>query len=96
VVVVSRDRALLADAEAEGAWGLLETTPGLNPALTQAAHFAGDRGATGLLVLPADLPLLTAHDLETMLTYIAPHPNPLPIGERVGVRRRGRQIHKRR
>jgi 2-phospho-L-lactate guanylyltransferase len=63
----------------------LEIAPGLNPALTQAAHFAGDRGATGVLVLPADLPLLTAHDLETMLTYIAPHPQPFsPRGRGVG------------
>jgi 2-phospho-L-lactate guanylyltransferase len=67
VVVVSRDRALLADARAEGAWGLLETETGLNPALTQAARFTGEKGATGVLVLPADLPLLTARDLETIL-----------------------------
>jgi 2-phospho-L-lactate guanylyltransferase (CobY/MobA/RfbA family) len=68
VVVVSRDRALLADAKAQGAWGLLETTPGLNPALTQGARFAQARGAEGLLVLPTDLPRLTIHDLETILT----------------------------
>ena len=67
VVVVSRDRALLADAKAQGVWGLLETTPGLNPALTQGARFAQARGADGLLVLPTDLPRLTIHDLETML-----------------------------
>ena len=67
VVVVSRDRALLADAKAQGAWGLLETTPGLNPALTQGARFAQARGADGLLILPTDLPRLTVYDLETML-----------------------------
>jgi 2-phospho-L-lactate guanylyltransferase len=67
VVVVSRDRALLADAKAQGAWGLLETTPGLNPALTQGARFAQARGAGGLLVLPTDLSRLTIHDLETIL-----------------------------
>jgi 2-phospho-L-lactate guanylyltransferase len=68
VVVVSRDRALLADAEAHGAWGLAEAQAGLNPALAQAARFARDRGATGLLVLPADLPRLTATDLECILS----------------------------
>ena len=67
VVVVSRDRALLAQVKAMGAWGLLEASPGLNPALTQAARFAQIRGAGGVLVLPTDLPRLTAHDLETIL-----------------------------
>jgi 2-phospho-L-lactate guanylyltransferase len=67
VLVVSRDQAVLSEAEALGAWGLLETSPGLNPALTQAAHFALDRGAGGLLVLPTDLPWLTASDLESIL-----------------------------
>jgi 2-phospho-L-lactate guanylyltransferase (CobY/MobA/RfbA family) len=78
VVVVSRDLGLLEEVRAEGAWGLVEETPGLNPALTQAAHFAADRGAAGVLVLPADLPLLTAADLEAMLAYIAPKVPPSP------------------
>lgn len=67
VVVVSRDRALLADAKAQGAWGLLETVLGLNPALTQGARFAQARGADSLLVLPTDLPRLTTYDLEAIL-----------------------------
>jgi 2-phospho-L-lactate guanylyltransferase len=74
VVVVSRDWELLDEAQAEGACGLAEASPGLNPALAQAARWAGERGAAGVLVLPADLPLLTAHDLEAMLGYIAPPP----------------------
>jgi 2-phospho-L-lactate guanylyltransferase len=78
VVVVSRDEALLEEVQAEGAWGLVEATPGLNPALAQAAHFAGERGAAGILVLPADLPLLTAADLEAILDYIAPRVPPSP------------------
>ncbi len=75
VVVVSRDETLLEEMRAEGAWGLVEGTPGLNPALTQAARFAGERCAAGVLVLPADLPLLTAADLEAILTYITPSPS---------------------
>lgn len=67
VVVVSRDRALLMHAKAAGAWGLLETSPGLNPALTQAARFAQVRGASGVLILPTDLPRLKAQDLEAIL-----------------------------
>jgi 2-phospho-L-lactate guanylyltransferase len=73
VVVVSRDETLLEEVQAEGAWGLVEETPGLNPALAQAARFAVDRGAAGVLVLPADLPLLTAADLEAIMAYIAPY-----------------------
>jgi 2-phospho-L-lactate guanylyltransferase len=67
VVVVSCDRSLLADAKAQGAWELLEGTPGLNPALTQAGRFAQAHGADGLLVLPTDLPRLVARDLEALL-----------------------------
>jgi 2-phospho-L-lactate guanylyltransferase len=84
VVVVSRDEALLEEVQAEGAWGLVEATPGLNPALAQAAHFAGERGAAGILVLPADLPLLTAADLEAMLAYVVPRPDPSPFPSREG------------
>jgi 2-phospho-L-lactate guanylyltransferase (CobY/MobA/RfbA family) len=68
VVVVSRDPDILAQAETQGAWGLPEASTGLNLALTQAAHFARDQGATALLVLPSDLPRLTASDLECILS----------------------------
>ena len=80
VVVVSRDPALLRHAETEGAWALPEATPGLNPALTQAARFAQDQGASRLLVLPTDLPRLVAADLETMLALssVARVGNPFP------------------
>lgn len=74
VVVVSRDRVLLMHAKAAGAWGLLETSPGLNPALTQAARFAQARGASGVLILPTDLPRLKAQDMEAILTLGAASP----------------------
>jgi 2-phospho-L-lactate guanylyltransferase len=74
VVVVSRDRTLLMHAKAAGAWGLLEASPGLNPALTQAARFAQARGASGVLILPTDLPRLTAQDLEAILALGAASP----------------------
>lgn len=67
VLVVSRDAALLDEARAEGALGLLEETIGLNPALEQATRFALRHHADAVLVLPADLPLLTAQDIEGML-----------------------------
>lgn len=68
VIVVSRDAAIIAQAESQGAWGLPETSIGLNTALTQATRFAMDLGATGILVLPTDLPRVTASDLETILS----------------------------
>ncbi|HSV85092.1 MAG TPA: 2-phospho-L-lactate guanylyltransferase, partial [Levilinea sp.] len=61
VTVVSRDAAALAIAKQHGASALLELTAGLNQALHQAAECTAP-GAL-LLVLPADLPLLTAQDL---------------------------------
>ena len=85
VVVVSRDRALLAQARALGAWGLREARPGLNPALSQAARFAQVRGADGILVLPADLPRLTRQDLDALLALggvgagVTPAPTPILV-----------------
>jgi 2-phospho-L-lactate guanylyltransferase len=67
VVVISRDRTLLAHARAEGAQGLLEVSTGLNLALDQGARFAQARQASGLLILPADLPRLSVRDLEAIL-----------------------------
>lgn len=74
VVVVSRDQALLSVAQAQGAWGLLEASPGLNPALEQGARFAQARRASGLLILPADLPHLRVQDLEIILNLGARFP----------------------
>lgn len=50
-----------------GPQAVLETSePQLNAALAQAAHYAVARGATRILVLPTDLPNLTADDVRTM------------------------------
>ena len=43
-----------------------ESEPQLNAALTQAARYAAARGATKVLVLPTDMPNLTAEDVRTM------------------------------
>lgn len=40
--------------------------PSLNAALEQATHFAASRGATAVLILPADLPLVTLADVERL------------------------------
>jgi 2-phospho-L-lactate guanylyltransferase len=64
VIVVSRDAGLLAIAAKAGAQTLAEHGEGLNPALRQAAEFLQLTG--GLLALSADLPELTADDLESL------------------------------
>jgi 2-phospho-L-lactate guanylyltransferase len=64
VVVVSPDPEVLAIAEAAGARPLAQGSRGLNPALQEArAVIAADR----ILVLPADLPTVTAGDLAQVL-----------------------------
>jgi 2-phospho-L-lactate guanylyltransferase len=64
VVVVSPDPDVLAVAAAAGARPLTQRSRGLNPALQEArAAVAADR----LLVLPADIPAVTAGDLVRIL-----------------------------
>ncbi len=45
---------------------LATSEPQLNAALAQAAHYAVVRGATRILVLPTDMPNLTAEDVRTI------------------------------
>jgi 2-phospho-L-lactate guanylyltransferase len=67
-LVVSRDSRALALARAEGARTLTERgTPELNNALMRATMVAKEYGAAGVLVLPADLPLLTTEDVLDLL-----------------------------
>ena len=77
LLVVSRDTQALAAAERAGSRALAEesqpcspndTEPEsqLNAALTQAARYAATHGATKVLVLPTDMPNLTAEDVRTM------------------------------
>lgn len=68
VLVVSRDLAALALAREHGARTVQEDgTPHLNVALTRATFFARAYNTHGVLVLPADLPLITIEDIEAML-----------------------------
>lgn len=68
VLVVSRDPQALAQAEQGGVHTLLETGHDLNGALTQASQQAVANGAEAVLVLPADLPLLTPEDVQQLYT----------------------------
>jgi len=65
--VVSRDITALDLARRRGAMALAESESGLNAALNQAREWASAHGAQAVLVLPADLPLLTPADISAML-----------------------------
>ncbi len=68
VMVVSRDPEALALARSLGARTLLESKPdGLNRAVFLASLFAQRSRARAVLVLPADLPLLSEGAIENFL-----------------------------
>lgn len=68
VLVVSRDPAALALARDHGARTVLESgAPHLNVALTRATVVAKNYAARGVLIVPADLPLITPQDVRYML-----------------------------
>ncbi len=68
VLVVSRDPAALALAREHGARTIREDRSShLNVALTRATIIAKTYTTRGVLILPADLPLLTAEDINEML-----------------------------
>ena len=64
-LVISRDTKALAIARDLGAKTIQESNPSdLNPALMRATEVARVWGAKAVLVLPADLPFITAKDIE--------------------------------
>ncbi len=68
ILVVSRDQAALALARQYGARTVQEMgAPQLNLALTRATVIAQTHTTRGVLIVPADLPLLTPEDIRAML-----------------------------
>jgi 2-phospho-L-lactate guanylyltransferase len=68
VLVVSRDPHALKIAHSHGARTVREDgQPNLNTALTRASIVAQVHATRGVLVLPADLPLLTRDDILALL-----------------------------
>jgi 2-phospho-L-lactate guanylyltransferase len=68
-LVVSRDTKALAIAREYGVRTLQETgSPELNTALMRATQFVMRWNATGVLILPADLPLISEEDVSGILT----------------------------
>lgn len=68
VLVVSRDYSTLTIARENGAKTVLENgEPELNVALTRATFVAKSYTTRGVLILPADLPLITKEDVQFLL-----------------------------
>lgn len=74
VSVVSSDHHVLAQARYWGAQALLEAMPGHNAALHAAALHEQEMGASALLTIAADLPLLHPNDIRAMLTQSTAYP----------------------
>ena len=66
-IVVSSDVTALDLARSKHTTGLVESETGLNPAVAQAVTWAVKHGASSVLIVPADLPLLTESDIEAMV-----------------------------
>lgn len=67
VSVVSPDARVLEQVRAWGALALIEERPGHNPALYAAALRERAGGATALLTISADLPLLSTQEIRNLL-----------------------------
>ena len=67
-LVISRDAGALSLARERGAHTVTESgAPKLNEALTRATQTAAALGARAVLVIPTDLPLLSAADIRRLL-----------------------------
>jgi len=66
-IVVTMDPDAAGVAKELRAIGLVERAPGLNEAIVAARSVAAARGATAILVLPADLPAVTAAAVDELL-----------------------------
>ncbi|MDT8307418.1 MAG: 2-phospho-L-lactate guanylyltransferase [Anaerolineae bacterium] len=73
-LVISRDPAALKIARDHGAYTYGEgDKQDLNIALTRAAHLAAAQEASSILIVPADLPLISVEDVEMMLAGVGPN-----------------------
>jgi 2-phospho-L-lactate/phosphoenolpyruvate guanylyltransferase len=67
VAVVTADDELSARVSERGAHAVVEhAAGGLNAALGQACRYAAARGASEVMVLPSDLPFVTAGDIDAL------------------------------
>jgi 2-phospho-L-lactate guanylyltransferase len=73
VLVVSRSAPVLGLARRLGVRALKEQRSGLNPSAHQGARIARRHGASGVLVVHADLPELRPGELATLMRSLARH-----------------------
>ena len=75
VLVISRDQGALSLARDHGARTVQENgAPHLNVALTRATIIAKEYATRGVLIVPADLPLVTPDDVRVMLDKVKDPP----------------------
>lgn len=70
-VVVTKDPEVAGLAQAHGAIGLVERAPDLNAAIVAGRSLAIARGATAVLVLPADLPAVSPAAVDDIVIRAA-------------------------
>jgi FO synthase len=76
VLVVTSDPTAAAVAEAAGARVMPDTVnAGTTPAVAAAARYLESAGHSGMLVIPADVPRITAADVEAILAAHGPAPS---------------------
>jgi 2-phospho-L-lactate guanylyltransferase len=75
VLVVSPDREVLRRASAMGARTLRQRSDGLNAGLREARADVVAGGATAILVIPIDLPLVTTEAIEAAAAPLATEPD---------------------
>ena len=66
-IVVTKDGDAAELARLHDAIGLVESAPGLNGAIDAARSVAVARGATAVLVLPADLPAVSSDSIDELV-----------------------------
>ncbi len=72
-LVISRDTAALHLAREHGAFTVTESgTPELNAALGRATDVCVSFGAEAVLVMPSDLPLVSAEDIQALIQAAPP------------------------
>jgi 2-phospho-L-lactate guanylyltransferase len=72
ILVISRDRTVRKFAADKGLSTLREQGKDLNSALEQARRYVMRAGADALMVMPADLPLLTTEDITRLVSALHP------------------------
>lgn len=83
-VVVTMDGDAAELARRHDAIGLVERAPGLNEAIEAARSVAEARGATAVLVLPADLPAISSEAVDAVVAASLGEPVVALVGDRHG------------